>query len=237
VGSTFITVIIYIPQKFQIVVGDTPLEAGYRLLALTLSTSGGAALAGVLVQRLKIAIFYVLLGAGILQTIGLSLMSTLTSLDQNIPPATYGYQIILGVGFGITVATVVMMIPLVVEKRDMGTLQAKANKSIVLTSQAVAMGAVGQFRMLGGSIAIAICANVLNRFVESELSTVLPSDQLAVLLKSVQTMKDLPPSSQQAVRDVYTEGYSTQMKILTAFSGATVLATLMMWERYPRKQL
>jgi hypothetical protein len=99
------------------------------------------------------------------------------------------------------------------------------------------MGAVGQFRMLGGSIAIAICTNVLNRFVELELRTILPPSQLASLLESVQTMRDMPPSSQQAVRDVYTEGYSQQMRILTAFSGATVLATLMMCERSPRRQL
>jgi hypothetical protein len=125
VGSSFITVIIYIPQKFQIVVEDSPLKAGYRLLALTLATSGGAAIAGVLVQRLRIALFYVLLAAGILQTIGLSLLSTLSNSDQNFPPSVYGYQIILGVGFGISFATVVMMIPLVVEKRDMGTSQSK----------------------------------------------------------------------------------------------------------------
>ena len=99
------------------------------------------------------------------------------------------------------------------------------------------MGAVGQFRMLGGSIAVAICTNVLNNLVNSNLQAVLSSDQLARLLDSAQTLGTLTPSLQDTVRDVYTEGYSKQLKILTAFSGGAILATLMMWERPLRKQV
>lgn len=91
--------------------------------------------------------------------------------------------------------------------------------------------------MLGGSVAIAICTNMLNHLVKSKLRTVLSPNQLANLLESVSTMKYLPSSSRQAVRDVYAQGYDTQMKILTAFSGVAIVATLMMVERHPRKQL
>lgn len=74
-------------------------------------------------QRLRIAPFYIFLGAGALQTMGLALMSTLRLSHQHIANAIYGYQIIVGAGFGISLATVIMTIPMVVEKRDMGKWQ------------------------------------------------------------------------------------------------------------------
>ena len=109
------------PQRFQVISSDSPFEAGYRLLALTLATSAGAALSGVSMQKLKIAPFYILLGAATLQTIGLSLMSTLTSLGHTIPAAMYGYQVIIGLGFGTGLGTTTMMIPMVVDNKDMGS--------------------------------------------------------------------------------------------------------------------
>lgn len=96
------------------------------------------------------------------------------------------------------------------------------------------MSAVGQFRMLGGSVAIAICANVLNNMVEPSLRTALLPNQLADLLKSVQTLESLPLSSQDVVRQVYTGAYQKQLRILTAFSGAAVVAAFMLWEKHPR---
>jgi len=237
VGSTFITVIIYLPQRFQVVYGDSPFAAGYRLLALTLSVSGGAAFAGSFVERLKIPPFYIFLCAAVLQTVGLSLMSTVSVSEQSIPPATYGYQVIMGLGFGMGLGTAVMMIPLVVEKRDMGLSHENKNRLLILISPAVAMGAVGQFRMLGSSIAIAICTNVLNNQVIADLSTVLSRSQLEQLLQSAQTIATIPPASRETVKHVYAEGYNRQMQVMTAFSGAAVLATLMLWEKRPRKAL
>ena len=72
---------------------------------------------------------------------------------------------------------------------------------------AVAMSAVGQFRMLGGSVAIAVCANVLYNMVEPQLRTALLPTQLANLLQSVQTLEYLPLSSQDIVRHAYMGAY------------------------------
>ena len=120
VGSAFISVIIYVPQRFQVVNGDSPFQAGYRLLALTLATSAGAAIAGLLTQNLKIAACYVFAGAGLAQTLGLALTSSLSGSQHDIPRAIYGYQVIMGVGFGISLAGTMMTIPSVVQKRDNG---------------------------------------------------------------------------------------------------------------------
>lgn len=104
----------------------------------------------------------------------------------------------------------------------------------MLTALAVAMSAIGQFRMLGGSLAVAICTNILSSSVKSKLQTVLTSNQLTDLLQSLQALKTLPESSHGIVRQVFAEAYQKQIKVLTAFSGAAVVITLMMWERHPR---
>ena len=110
---------IILPQRFQVVNGNSPLQAGYRLLALTVVFPVGAFIAGLLTQRLKFPHLWVLVGSAPLQVIGLALLGTLNS-ELPIQAATYGYEVILGIGFGITLGTCIMMIPLVVSKRDMG---------------------------------------------------------------------------------------------------------------------
>jgi hypothetical protein len=115
------SVIINLPQRFQVVNGDSPIEAGYRFLALTVVGSVGSFMSGILVQRLKIAPFWVLLAGASLQIIGLGLAGSL-STSSKVQNITYLYQIILGLGFGSNWGCTIMTIPLVVTKQDTGML-------------------------------------------------------------------------------------------------------------------
>lgn len=117
-------------------------------------------------------------------------------------------------------------------------MQSKSTRSkLKLDLSAVAMGAVPQFRALGGSIGIAICTNVLNNMATSGLQSILTPEQLSSLIKTAQTLESLPPALRATVRQVYGEGYNRQMEVLIAFSAASMLATLMMWEKKLRRQL
>jgi hypothetical protein len=118
-GATLTTVIIYLPQRFQVVNGDSPLEAGFRLLTLTVIISVGALSSGLLIQTFKVAPLWVLIGCASLQIIGLVLMGYLSS-DYTVHPAVYGFQVLLGLGFGGSLSTSVMLIPLICSKQDMG---------------------------------------------------------------------------------------------------------------------
>ena len=60
----------------------------------------------------------VILG-GIFQVVGLTLLSTLP-LHRKAIPATYGYEVILGIGLGLNIAALMVLPPYVVEKRDQG---------------------------------------------------------------------------------------------------------------------
>ena len=118
----FFTIIIDLPQMCQIVNGSSPLDAGYRLLALTLSVPVGAGISVQLIQTFKCPPFYILLGGAIEQTIGLSLLTTLSISQFEIPPARYGYEVILGVGFGLSLGAIILTTTMVFEGRDIGKL-------------------------------------------------------------------------------------------------------------------
>jgi hypothetical protein len=119
-GLGFITSIIILPQHYQVVFRDSPSTAGYRLLAMTLVTPLGSAVAGAFLQKLRLPPLYVFLSgfAFILVGTGLSTMTTHTS--EKFPASEYGYQILMGFGFGINLATVVMAAPLTFTAQDLG---------------------------------------------------------------------------------------------------------------------
>ncbi|KAK3169217.1 hypothetical protein OEA41_008600 [Lepraria neglecta] len=126
--------------------------------------------------------------------------------------------VILGLGIGLTLSSLLIAAPTVIEEKD----------------TVVFIGALTQARILGGSIGLAVCTNILKKKVKSA-SSFLSSQQMNDLLQSAQTIKTLPPSLQEAMRQVFGKGYNEEMQALTAFGGATVLATLMMWEKKPRR--
>lgn len=113
--------LINIPQRFQVVNGTTAIDAGIRMLPLLLCSPFATILSSLIISRLKVAPLYILLGGCSLQAIGVGLFSSLNSSDLNIPPSQYGFQVIMGFGFGFNLSTVLMMVPLVVKQKDMGS--------------------------------------------------------------------------------------------------------------------
>lgn len=98
------------------------------------------------------------------------------------------------------------------------------------------MGAIGQFRALGGSIGLSICTNLLNNHVSSVLSPILSADELSALLSSTEAVAGISPRLQDKVKEAFASGYNLQWLAMIAFSGGAVLASLMMVEKKPRWQ-
>jgi len=237
-GAIFIASVIVIPQRFQVVNDLSAFSAGWRLLALMLCSPLGSILSGLLVTKVKIPPIYIFLVAAILQTIGLALMGSLSVSSSKVPPAQYGYQVILGLGIGLTLSSLIVAAPTAIEEKDTGMPTGNpllcAVRLILTFPIAVFVGALTQARVLGGSIGLAVCTNILNEKVKSASSS-LSSQELSGLLRSTQTIKTLPPDLQESVRQTFGMGCNEQMQALTAFGGAAVLATLMMWEKQPRR--
>ena len=53
--------------------------------------------------------------------VGVGLISSLPTSQAGTVHTQYGYEVIMGFGFGFGLATLLIMVPLVVEKRDMRT--------------------------------------------------------------------------------------------------------------------
>ena len=218
-GTAYLTVVIDLPQKFQVVNSDSAFRAGYHLLALMMSFSLASVITGILTEKKKVPPFYTLLVAASLQIIGVALMTSLSVTQHSFPAAEYGYEIIMGFGFGLSISTLIMCLPIIAEHED----------------RAVTMGAIAQFRTLGGTLGISICTNLLNNHLKSGLNDILTKAQVTSLLESAHNIITIPPEQRGLVENVYAEGYRSQVQALTAFSAAALLATFLMLERKPRR--
>ena len=103
-GIPLYSIYIYLPQRFQIENGLSPLSSGIHLLLVPLvcfmATGLGSGISFI------INITYPLLVASMaLQCIALGLLSTLPA-TATIPATLYGYECILGFGFGLALPTV-----------------------------------------------------------------------------------------------------------------------------------
>ncbi|KAI4244752.1 MAG: hypothetical protein LQ352_006726, partial [Teloschistes flavicans] len=184
-GIGYLTMAIDLPQKFQVVNSDSAFRAGYRLLALMLSFSLAAIVSSVLTEKKRVPPMYTLFAAASLQILGLALMTGLSTTQRAFPAEQYGYEIIMGFGFGLSISTLIMTIPVVVDQAADG---------------AVTMGAIAQARTLGGSVGISIATNLLNNHLREGLRHVLGKAQIGELLASARTVGTVPEGAREVVK-------------------------------------
>lgn len=211
-GPPFMTVLINLPQRFQAVDGETAFEAGIHLLPLLLASPVATAVTGQLAGKLKVPPFYILLFGASMQLLGIGLASSISFTSGK---AIYGYEVIMGFGFGMSLVSLLVFTPMVVKRSDM----------------AVAMGAVTQIRVLGGTIGLAISSTILNNRLSSELPALLSPGDIQQISDSVQYINTLPDATRDAVRQVFADGYSSQLRVMMYFSAAVWIFAATLWER------
>ncbi|KAF4487966.1 major facilitator superfamily transporter [Fusarium agapanthi] len=217
-GFPFMAALINIPQRFQTVNMTSAINAGIRTLPLLLLSPLATAVNGILVSKLGVPPLYTLILGGSLQTIGVGLYSSLKS-STSIASAQYGYEAIMGLGFGFNLSTILMMVPLVVTEKDL----------------AVTMGSVTQIRVLGGTIGLAVCSALLINHIKREAVKFLTAEQVAGILLSSENIGMLSPETQSRTRVLYADAYSEQMRVMLYFSIASILSLVLLVERQPRK--
>ena len=117
--------LIFLPQRLQLQNGLSPVQAGIDMLALLLLSATGAALTGIVVSKHNIS-WYILAGSLMLQMIGLGLMSTLPATAGPVPSAQFGYQVILGLGFGFALSSLAVLARVEVDERDISKYMRQA---------------------------------------------------------------------------------------------------------------
>lgn len=213
-GLPLTVCVLNLPQRFQTVNGSSPIGAGVKLLAFALSCPIGIMACSFLAGRLRVPFSYIALFGIIFQAIGLFLYSEIASTTK-LWTGQFGYLALGGLGVGLSMATFTMIAPLVVNKKD----------------QSIALGIGLQLRMLGGVLGVAASAAILNHYLQSWLSSILPPEELGALLETTEAILSFPPEIQISVREVFAMAYSAQIKLSAAFSVAQLLALAMIWRR------
>jgi hypothetical protein len=246
-GFPFIITIINLPQRLQIVNLFTPVDAGIRMLPLLCLSAVGAAFTGAVCSKKNYS-FYLLILSNILQMVGAGLMTTLDTGGE-IESKQYGYQAILGFGFGMGLTSLIIISRVEVREEDVGMSRfcfffpfpslvllmrnwiPKKNCENDLTRTAVTMAAITQVRVLGGVIGLAIAQALLISTVRSRLSSLLSPEQIQSVLESTERIRSLPAEEARMARMAYAEAGNQHMFLALGMAGASLLAAVFCWRK------
>lgn len=126
-GFTYLLVVYNLPFRLEAVNQKSPLSAGIGILPLVGGAAVGSITAGMLCAK-KDRTFPVSFAGTCCVLIGSGLLSTLED-SIHVQPKAYGYQVFVGLGFGLTVASISVMASFEVQLRDTGMLNPCGNLS------------------------------------------------------------------------------------------------------------
>lgn len=230
VGAPYTIAIVQIPQRFQAANAISPLGAGIRLLPFTVAAPCGSFSASFFASKPDVPPLLLLLFAAALQIAGSASMSTLP-VSLEVPSTQYGYQVLLGFGLGMSITTLLLLVPVNADRRDQCMYGLIHLFFSVLILVATAMGAITQFRALGGALGLAIVTSVMKSSLRSKLSAYLSSDSTNSILQSAAAIDLLPPALQDQTRSLFAREYNLQMRIVIGFTVAQFLTSLLIWKR------
>jgi MFS family permease len=169
-GLAFYCTLYYLPTYLQIVHGTSPIRSGILTLPLAATQTITAFIAGYITSRTG-DYYYSLVSGFAIWTVGLGLLTTLSTTTSEA--MFVGYQIIVAIGAGQTFQTSLLAIQAAVERKDM----------------AAATGTRNFMRMLGGTVGLAACGSILNNLVRSDLGRAGVSEGLVQRILKDPTVK------------------------------------------------
>ncbi|KAK8000160.1 major facilitator superfamily domain-containing protein [Apiospora arundinis] len=214
-GYIYLSIIIILPERFQIINEQNSLMAGVHLLPMLGACAFGSFLAGAVSSKQN-KTSVTLIAAACLQFLGVGLLSTFSDIDSSVQ-AQYGYQAIFGLGVGLTFAAATMLTSVHVSHDDL----------------AVAQGAIAQARVFGGAIGIAVCSIVFNHKVKDKLSGHMDPADLQRLQQSPVISANLPLKIQEMIRNVYAAAFVNDINIFICIAAAGLVVSLFTYERQP----
>ncbi|KAI1079616.1 MFS general substrate transporter [Whalleya microplaca] len=214
-GLIYLSILVILPERFQIVNGDNALYAGIHLLPMLGATAFGAFLAGTISHK-RNNTSWTLMAAQVFQLIGVSLLSMLKDVTTETK-AQYGYQVPLGFGIGLSLGAATIMASVQSQRTDL----------------AVAQGAVAQARVFGGSIGIALCTIIFNTMVTKDLSSLMDPDDIAALHHSPTIAPWLPDDIQFRVRTVYASAFTEDIFVMIGIAAFGLVVSAFAYEKHP----
>ncbi len=181
----FIGAVLYLSIYFQIVWGDSALDAGLSLLPLILPVSICVILSGIVISKIGIVKPFVVVGLSML-VLGAGLITLLS--DTTSSSAKIGLLIPQGVGIGLVLQSFLLSAQLAAPPGQAG---------LVMSTTLIALA-----RSIGGVLGSAIAGTVFNVSLKlrlESLGAVLPIDPSS-LTNNPSALTQLPPALQQTVK-------------------------------------
>lgn len=74
---------------------------------------------GLLTSNGKVPPVYLVTAGAVIQIIGMGLSCSLPTDASNFPLRQYGFEVVMGIGFGLTLSTILNLAPLVADENDL----------------------------------------------------------------------------------------------------------------------
>lgn len=214
-GAVFYTVIINLPRRSQLLYSLSATAAGVKLLALLLVSSFCSAIAGLIYSKSTRLVLPILATTSALQVLGGGLLCTLGfSSDAGFDSRVYGYEVLIGIGFGFGIPT--LMVASRVQLED------------EVKDGAVTMGALNMTRTMGGPVALAVTSAIANEELPRRLRQILPADVVQALLKQPsQALATLEKEQAMMVRAEYSQVYRMEFAAVAGFAGLSFICAVL----------
>jgi EmrB/QacA subfamily drug resistance transporter len=187
-----------LPLYLQIVRGESPTRAGLQLIPFMVGIMGASWVAGRIMARTGRYKIFPVVGCAVM-AVAMLLFTTLT-VDTPIT-RTMSFMVIMGIGLGLTMQTLVISVQNALPPSDMG----------------VATSSVTFFRSMGGTFGVAaslallfgsLAGNIRERAIAAHLPPeIIEKFRHASALNDTSVISTLPP----AVRRVVLEGFADSM--------------------------
>jgi EmrB/QacA subfamily drug resistance transporter len=172
VGAAMLTVSIYLPLWFQAIKGVSAVQSGIDTIPLVLSVVVGSILSGAVVQKVGYYTQFMVIGS-VLMAVGAGLLTTWTTTTAS--PRWIGYQVIFGLGVGLSMQQANLAVQTVLPQQDVPT-----GTSIMAFCQT-----------MGGAVFVSVGQNVfMDKFV-AELWKIRGLDPMPLIKTGATTLKQV----------------------------------------------
>ena len=222
IGAGMFGAIVLLPLYMQVNLQYTPSEAGIRLIPMMLGIVSMAITSGRLISKTGTYKRFPVIGMVVMMTA----MLLFTTINKEMPYWQLAiYAMLMGMGVGLSMQTIVIALQNDVDYRDMG----------------VATSSNTFFRSLGASFGTAIFGTVLtNRFV-SEINSNLPAgsapEAIAGVTENTEIISTLPGEVQEVIFTSFDQAFSLVFWIALPLIVIGFLLTTRLRERPLRESI
>ncbi|HEX2118259.1 MAG TPA: MDR family MFS transporter [Acidimicrobiales bacterium] len=199
IGVAMFGAISFLPLFLQVVNGASATNSGLLLLPLMVGLLGASMTSGQIISRTGRYKVFPVAGCGI-AAVAMYLLSTMGT--ETSQATVTGFMIVLGIGIGLTMQTLVLAVQNAVDRRELG----------------VATSSVSFFRSMGGSVGVALFGALFNNLLGNRIGEAMAVGEGGSF--TPEAIRQLP----EAVRGTYVAGFADALT--TVFLWATPLILL-----------